>query len=411
MGDFNVVEIRRQFPALSLTENDKPIVYLDSAATALKPKSVIDRLQQFYSFEASNVHRGSYGLSQRATDEFEKSREAAARFVGARDSSEIVFTKGTTEGLNLVAWTKGSQLKPGDRVLITEIEHHSNFVPWYMICKTYGLKLEVVPSVDLGLVPPEEIIRSIERTQPKIVSITHGSNLTGQMMPISEIAKVTHGVGGHLVVDGAQWIANHSTNVSDLDADFYVFSTHKLFGPFGHGVLFGKKELLSQMPPWQGGGAMIQEVSQEVITYLDPPFRFEAGTPNIAGALGLKSAIEFVEQLDFAAVVAHEKKLTQSLRLQLKEISPNVKILGPGPEEDRLPLVSFWIPGLHSQDVGQILDMDGICVRVGQHCSQPVHRKLGMEQGSIRASFSIYNTEDDVQRLLEGVQKAKGMLL
>lgn len=404
---YNLSEVRQHFPALQQKVNGHPLVYLDSAATTLKPEAVIKRLQDFYALEASNVHRGAHFLSDRATREFEKARKEIQTLVGAANDEEIIFTKGTTESLNLVATAYGeSFLNSGDEIVLTELEHHANIVPWQNLALKKNLKIKYLTVLENGLLD-EESIEKLITGRTKLVAFSGCSNIVGTFLPVEKIIAKAKSVGAVTVLDAAQLIAQKKIDAKKLDVDFLAFSAHKLFGPFGFGVLYGKKELLEKMPPYQFGGSMISEVTYEKTSYNTLPFKFEAGTPHVAGAVGTLTAIEFLKQWDMAAIFEHEQHLLKQACAQLKNIQ-GFKILGDN--NQKAAIISFNLQGAHHSDVGQILDKMGIAVRVGHHCTQPFLRKFGLT-GTVRASFSIYNDMHDVEKLVSGVEKAQRMLI
>lgn len=401
------LNVIKDFPALEQKINGKRLVYLDSAASALKPNVVIDRLHQYYQLETANVHRGAHYLADKGTLHYEQSREKIADFIGARSAQEIIFTKGTTDSLNLVVFAFAKNiLKADDEVILSEMEHHANLVPWLMLKKEIGFQIKYIPVTangELDLVEYKKLLNP----KTKIVSVTHCSNTLGTINPIQEITKAAHLVNAYVVVDGAQYVVQDVVDVRILDCDFYAFSGHKLFGPYGIGVLYGKKEILEKMPPYQGGGSMIHQVSFQDVSFNDIPFRFEAGTPNISGAIALGTAVDYVKSLGFAKIHAHEQELLSYAQEKLQTVK-NIKILGTA--KYKAAIVSFTFSDMHHSDIGQILDQMGIAVRVGHHCTQPLLTKLGVT-GTVRASFSIYNTKSDVDDLLKGLEKARGLLV
>lgn len=402
-----MIHVRDQFRALTQTVNGKPLVYLDSAATTLKPNVVVDRITEFYSFETANVHRGAHYLADKGTAHFESARNTIKNLMGAASTEEIIFTKGTTESINLVATSYGlTFLNAGDEIVVTELEHHANLVPWQSLAQVKNLKLKfipVLPSGELDLSNIDQIITS----KTKLVAFSGCSNTLGTITPAQEIIKKAKSVGAVTLMDVAQLIAQKPVNVQALGVDFVAWSAHKLFGPFGFGVLYGRKELLEKMPPYQFGGNMISEVQFEKTSYNVLPHKFETGTPHIEGAIGTETAIKFFLDLNYDEVYKHEQDILGYATQQLQNIS-GLKIFGTA--ANKSSLVSFTIEGAHHSDVGQILDKQGIAVRVGHHCTQPLLRKFGLT-GTIRASFSIYNTREDVDKLVEGINKAKRMLL
>ena len=404
-GTFDPYAVREQFPALRQNVHGRPLVYLDNAATSQKPQSVIDRISHYYSVENSNVHRGVHYLSQRATDAYEAARESVAGFINSESSQQVVYTRGTTEAINLVAATFGRKnVTSGDRVLISEMEHHSNIVPWQMLCEEKGAELHVIPIDDRGEIIYDEFIRLLDE-RVRILAVPHVSNALGTINPVKQMIRDAHDVGVTVLIDGAQAVPHMPVDVRDLDCDFYCFSSHKMFGPTGIGVLYGKARLLDGMPPYQGGGDMIETVSFEKTTYNEIPHKFEAGTPNIAGGIGLGAAIEFLEGLDRDAVTAHETDLLTYATHRLSEF-PEMRLYGTATE--KASVVSFLIGDVHPYDAGTIMDRLGVAVRTGHHCTQPLMRKLAVP-GTVRASFALYNTREDVDALLEGVSKVQEM--
>ena len=404
---YDVNEVRKQFKSLRQMVNGYPLVYLDSVNTTLKPERVVQRIEKFYAEEASNVHRGSHFLSDQATKYFEGARQTIQKFIGAAHTEEVLFTKGTTEGINLVASTYGMTfINEGDEIVITELEHHANLVPWQIVAETKKAKLKYIAVNADGSID-EASIDQVITPKTKLVAFSGCSNILGTITPYKKIIAKAKSVGAVTLLDAAQLVTQKAINVVDLDVDFLVFSAHKLFGPYGFGVLYGKKELLLKMPPYQFGGSMISEVRYEKTTFNELPFKFEAGTPHIEGAIGLAEAINFFSQYDIKDVFAHEQELLQLATKKLKEI-PEIQIFGEAKEN--AAILSFNLKGVHHADVGQILDKMGIAVRIGHHCTQPLLRKFGMT-GTVRVSFSIYNNTEDVERLVLAVEKAKRMLL
>jgi len=404
-GGFDVERIRAEFPILSESVRGKPLVYLDSAATAQKPRAVIDAEARFYERDNANVHRGVHLLAERATDAYDRARAAVARFVGARDPGEIVFVRGATEALNLVAQTFGrSRLGPGDEVLITEMEHHSNIVPWQMVCREKGARLVVAPVDDRGVLVLDELARRIG-PRTRLLSVTHVSNALGTVNPIAEIVAMAHARGVPVVVDGAQGVPHLPVDVLELGCDFYAFSGHKLYGPTGIGALYGKAEHLEAMPPWQGGGDMISSVTFEETLYARPPSRFEAGTPNVAGAVGLGAAIAWLEGLDRGAARAHEHDLLLYGTEALARIH-GLRLVGTAPE--RAGVLSFVLDDVHPHDIGTILDREGVAIRAGHHCAQPLMKRFGVP-ATARASLALYNTRREIDALVEGLHKVRKM--
>jgi cysteine desulfurase/selenocysteine lyase len=400
-------EIRAQFPALNQDVNGKPLVYLDNGATTQKPQSVIDALSDYYRLNNSNVHRGAHTLSDRATQHFEDARKTLQAFLNAKKAEEIVWTRGTTESINLVAATWGRQnIQAGDEILVTGMEHHSNIVPWQMLCQQTGATLRPIPVKDTGELDMEAFA-SMLSDKVKFVSVVHVSNALGTINPVEDIIKMAHEVGAKVLVDGAQAVSHWNVDVQALDADFYAFSGHKLFGPTGIGVLYGKEELLNAMPPYQGGGEMIEHCSFDGTTYNMLPYKFEAGTPNIAGAIGLAAAVNYLSGLDRVALEQHENALLVRAN-ELADQIGGIRKVGTAPK--KASVFSFLLEGAHPADVGTLLDQQGIAVRTGHHCAMPVMNQFKIP-GTVRASFSFYNTMDDVERLFAGLEKAKMFLL
>jgi len=400
-------KLRADFPALTQKIRGKPLVYLDSAASALKPWPVIERISHFYTYETSNVHRGAHYLADEATKNFEASREKVRSFLNAESTEEIIFTQGTTGSLNLVAQSLGKMLlKAGDEILVSELEHHANIVPWQMIAETTGAKIVVAPVNNDGEISIEKWSQKLS-SKTKIVAISHCSNTLGSYVDIETITKLAHKAGALVVVDGAQAVSTIPVDVRALNVDFYAFSAHKLFGPYGVGVLYGKKELLLKMPPYQGGGSMISTVSFEKTTYNDLPYKFEAGTPHIEGVIALGVGIDYVLKVGFEKIHQIEHELLDYATAELSKI-PGVLIFGTS--KHKAPILSFAIEGFHHSDVSQILDQEGIAVRAGHHCTMPLLKRYNVS-GTIRASFSIYNNKADVDALIKGLLKAKEMLL
>ncbi len=404
---FDVEAFRADFPALQQDiYEDTPLVYLDNAATSQKPTAVIDRLDQFYRQENSNVHRGVHRLSQEATDEYESARRSLTRFLNAEREEEVIFTRGTTEGLNLVASTFGEMtVDEGDEILLTEMEHHSNIVPWQMLAERAGAEIRVLPVNDRGELQMDRLGEFLT-DDTALVAVTHVSNTLGTINPIEELIDAAHAMDVPVVVDGAQSAPHLPVDVQALDADFFAFSGHKMFGPTGIGVLYGKHEHLEAMPPYQGGGDMIDQVSFDGTTYDDPPHKFEAGTPNIADVIGLGTAAEYILDLDWDAVEAHEDNVLEYATEQVEAID-GIRLIGTA--ETKTSVLSFVFDDIHPYDAGTFLDRLGIAVRTGHHCTQPLVKRFGLE-GTIRASFAAYNTREDVDRLVDGIQKVKTML-
>ena len=403
----DVERIRKDFPILSRTVHGHPLVYLDSAATSQKPQAVLDAEERFYEESNANVHRGVYALSVVATEAFESARERVAHFVHARDPSEIVFVRGTTEALNLAATSLGeSLLHKGDRVVATVMEHHSNIVPWHMLRDRRGIDLRFVDVDDEGRLRSDDLDRLIDRTT-KVVTVTHASNVLGTVNPVRNIAERAHSVGAIMVVDAAQSAPHRPIDVQALGADLLAFSGHKMLGPMGIGVLWGRKEVLARMPPATGGGEMITEVHQDRVGYRDPPARFEAGTPNAAGAVGLAAAIDYLDGIGWDEIAAHEQRLYErARRLARDRFANRLRIYGPSNSRDRQAIVSFALEGAHPHDVAELLDADGIAVRAGHHCCQPLMERLGVP-ALTRASPYLYNTEGEIDQLFEALQRVE----
>lgn len=404
---YDINTIRADFPLLSGEMRGKPLVFLDSAASSQKPQQVLDALDHYYKHQNANVHRGVYELSQQATDAYELGRERARRFLNAGSTEECILVKGTTDGINLVASSFGRKyLKEGDEVVISAMEHHSNIVPWQLACEQAGAQLKVIPVNDKGELLMDEYERLLTN-RTKIVAVVHVSNALGTINPVEEIIAKAHEKGIPVLLDGAQATPHLKVDVQALDVDFYVFSGHKVFGPTGIGILYGKKKWLDAMPPYQGGGEMIATVTFEKTTYNELPHKFEAGTPDISGAVGLGVALDYIEQIGQQNIAAHEHELLQSATEQLLAID-GLRIIGTA--DNKASVISFLIDGAHPYDVGTILDKLGIAVRTGHHCTQPLMERFGIP-GTVRASFAAYNNHEDVERLVAGVQRAARMLL
>ena len=400
---FDAEAVRREFPILSTSVHGKPLVFLDSGASAQKPRAVIEAISRVYETGYANIHRGVYQLSQVATEAYEGARAKVQRFIGAASPSEIVFTKGTTEAINLVASSYGARfLKAGDEVVLSVLEHHANIVPWQLLRERLGIVIRVVPVDASGAFMLDDYERLLSG-RTRLVAVTQTSNALGTMPPVAEIIRMAPAAGAAVLIDGAQGIVHEPVDVKALDCDFYVFSGHKLYGPGGIGVLYGKQRLLETMPPYQGGGDMILSVSFEKTEFAPPPARFEAGTPPIADAVGLGAAIDFLSGLDRQAVAAHEAALLDVATARLSLI-PGLKLYGTA--RPKAAIVSFTLDGVHPHDVGTILDHEGIAVRVGHHCAQPVMDRYGIP-GTVRASFGLYNTQDDVEALVRGLEKVR----
>jgi cysteine desulfurase/selenocysteine lyase len=399
--DAKLQEIRSDFPLLNRLVYGKPLVYLDNAATTQKPKCVISAISDYYLNYNSNIHRGVHRLSQEATDEYEKSRKIIKEFINARKSEEIIFTRGTTEAINLVARSfVRPRLKEGDEIVISHMEHHSNIVPWQIICEETGARLRIIPINDSGELQFDELEKLLTE-KVKFLSIVHVSNSLGTINPIDEIIKKAHSIGIPVLIDAAQSIQHFKIDVQKLDCDFLAFSGHKIYGPTGIGVLYGKESHLEAMPPYQGGGDMIKSVSFERTIYNDLPYKFEAGTPNIEGAIGLGKAIEYVKQIGFHFINTHEQNLLEYAHKVLSQID-GLKIIGMA--KRKASVVSFVLDGVHPHDVGTMLDVEGVAVRTGHHCTEPIMKRYGLP-ATTRASFAFYNTIDEINVLTESVKK------
>ncbi|WP_247231780.1 cysteine desulfurase [Telluribacter sp. SYSU D00476] len=404
--DLNIEAIRSDFPILSEVVNGKPLVYFDNAATTQKPRAVLDALNGYYEHYNANIHRGIHHLAEKATSAFEASRRRIQEYINARQHEEIIFTYGTTDGINLVAQTYGRAfLKEGDEIIISTMEHHSNIVPWQMLCEEKGCILRVIPINDAGELLMDEYEKMLsERT--KFVSVVHVSNSLGTINPVAEIIEKAHQVGARVLIDGAQATSHLHIDVQALDCDFFTFSLHKMYGPTGIGALYGKRELLEAMPPFRGGGEMIKEVTFERSTYNDLPYKFEAGTPNIADVVASKYALDYVASLGKDAIGTYEHDLLTYATDALQSID-GLRIIGTARE--KISVVSFVIDGVHHQDTGVLLDQQGIAIRTGHHCTQPLMRRFGIP-GTSRASFAVYNTTEEIDRLVQGLYKVKKML-
>lgn len=397
----NIAAIRQEFPILFQEVNGKPLVYFDNAATTQKPKAVVAALTRYYELDNANIHRAAHTLAARSTTYFEDTRKTVQRFIGAAEAEECIFTKGVTEGINLVAQTWGRKnLKAGDEVLITGMEHHSNIVPWQLICEEKGAQLKVVPVLRNGTLDMDAFDRLLT-SQTRFVSCVWASNALGTINPVQHIIQRAHAVGALVLLDGAQACSHLEVNVQALDCDFLTLSSHKLYGPTGVGVLYGKRHLLEDMPPYQGGGEMIKEVSFEGTTYNDIPYKFEAGTPNIADVIALKAALDFVSAIGKTAIAAHEQTLLQHFVNGLSDLNEAVVLYGTA--TDKVSVQSFLLKGMHPFDTGMMLDARGIAVRTGHHCTQPLMKHYGIE-GTVRASFALYNTIEEVDVLLQALK-------
>ncbi len=404
---YNIDKIRNDFPVLHQIIYKKPLVYFDNAATNQKPVQVLDRMRAYYEKENSNIHRGIHFLSQEATSAYENARETIKSFINANSKSEIIFTKGTTESINLVAATLGRKvLNPGNEVLITHMEHHSNIVPWQMICKERGAHLKVCDITEKGELDLEDFNKKLS-SKTKIVALNHVSNSLGTINPVKEIIKKSHDAGAYTLIDGAQAVAHLPVDVQYLDCDFYCFSGHKIYAPMGIGVLYGKEDILDKMPPYQGGGEMISTVTFSKTTYNELPFKFEAGTPNVGGTLGLEAAINYIKAIGLEILALHEDDLLKYGTEKLSEIK-GLRIYGES--ENKAGVISFNLDKIHSYDAGTLIDKFGIAVRTGHLCTQPLIDFYGVP-GFIRASFAMYNTRQEIDKLTEAVIKSRDMLL
>jgi cysteine desulfurase / selenocysteine lyase len=407
MSAYNVEKIRADFPILGRDIRGQSLIYLDSAASALKPLAVINRLNEYYKNETSNIHRAAHYLGEQGTIAYEKARDNVARFIRATHSSEIIFTRGTTESINLVAQSFGDAfLKAGDEIILSELEHHSNIVPWQMIAEKKGCTIKVIPINDAGELIFEKYLELLS-PRTKMVSITWCSNVLGTVVPVEKYAEAAHRVGAKIMVDAAQGVASLVTDVQKMKCDFLAFSGHKVFGPYGIGVLYGKADLLEAMPPYQTGGSMISQVTWGKTTWAAVPHKFEAGTPEISGAVGLDAALTYVSSVGLEAIARHEHELLVHATRELSEI-PDLKIYGPlnSSHENKAAILSFTMKGAHPSDVGSLIDQQGIAVRAGHHCCQPLMHRLGIP-ATVRASFSMYNTKSEVDSLKQSLIKAQ----
>ena len=397
--------VRKDFPIFETLAHGKPLVYLDSASTSQKPRQVVDRIVRFYETENANVHRGIYELGEKATAAYEGTRETAARFIGARSTRSIVFTRGTTEAINLVRFTWArDNVRAGDEILVTDMEHHSNLIPWQLHCLDSGAVLRHLPIDDEGRLRVD-LLGDYVTEKTKLVALTLMSNVLGTINPVRQIADAAHAVGARILVDAAQAAPHLAFDVNELDADFLAFSSHKMCGPTGAGVLYGREDLLEDMPPFHGGGEMIREVWSDRATFAEIPHKFEAGTPNVAQVVGMGAAIDYLEDLGMDAVREHEIELTTYALERLTDAGAT--IYGPSDAHDRGGAVAFNLPEVHPHDLATIVDQEGVCIRAGHHCAQPLMRCLGVP-ATARASFYVYNTRDDVDRLIAALDKAKG---
>jgi cysteine desulfurase / selenocysteine lyase len=404
---FDVEKVRADFPILHQEVNGQPLVYLDNAATTQKPNTVIDAISDYYRTDNSNVHRGAHALADRATVKFEAARTKVAGFINAPDAKQIIWTRGTTESINLVAASWGrANLKEGDRILVSAMEHHSNIVPWQLVALATGAVVEAIPVDSTGTIDMDAFA-SMLNTHVKMVAVGHVSNAMGSINPIEKIIAASHAVGAKVLIDGAQAVSHWTVDVQQLDCDFYVFSAHKLFGPTGLGVLYGKRDILEAMPPYQGGGEMIETVSFAGTTFNQLPYKFEAGTPDIAGVIGFGAAIDYLNNLDREAASAHEQALLAYAEGKARA-TDGITLIGTSAH--KTSVMSFMLNSAHPADVGVLLDKQGVAVRTGNHCAQPIMDQFGIP-GTVRASFSFYNTFAEVDRLFAAIEKAKMFLL
>jgi cysteine desulfurase/selenocysteine lyase len=399
---FDVEKIRTEFPILHQKVNGHDLVYFDNAATSQKPRQVINALVDYYTGYNANIHRGIHTLAEKATKAYESTREAAKEFINARLLEEVIFiTRGVTEAINLVAHSYGRTfIGKGDEIIVSELEHHSNIVPWQMVCEQKGADLRVIPILENGELDLEAF-KKLLTSKTKLVVVNHASNALGTINPVKEMARLAHDAGALILIDGAQAAAHLPVDVQNLDCDFYCISSHKMYGPTGSGILYGKKELLEKMPPFFGGGEMIKEVTFKKTTYNDLPYKFEAGTPNIADVIALKPAIEFIQSLGKPTIAEHEHGLLTYATSQLGALK-GIRLIGTAAQ--KVSIISFAVEGIHHFDIGQMLDSRGIAVRTGHHCAQPLMDRLGIE-GTVRASFAVYNTKREIDKLVEGLDR------
>jgi len=402
---FNVDQIRADFPILQETVNGKQLVYLDNGASAQKPKQVIDAISNYYLHEHANIHRGVHHLSQVATAKYEEGRKKLAKWINAANDHEVIFTRGTTEAINLVASSLGQTLNTGDEIIISHMEHHSNLVPWQMICERTGAQLKVIPISDAGELDMEAYSNMLSE-RIRLVAIVHVSNTLGTVNPVTEIIAKAKSVGALTLIDGAQSVPHMRIDVQALDCDFYTFSAHKMYGPTGFGALYGKEAILDQLPPYMGGGDMIKSVTLEKTTYNELPHKFEAGTPSIANGMGMAATIDYLESIDFEGAIAHEKRVHTYAQEALSEID-GLRFIGTAAHKEGV--ISFLVGDIHPYDMGVILDQQGIAVRTGHHCTEPLMHRYAIP-GTVRASFGMYNTVEEVDKLVAGVHKAIKLL-
>ena len=402
---FPVERVRKDFPILSTEMNGKPLVFLDSAASSQKPNQVTEAIEHYYEHDHANVHRGVYDLSQRATEAFEQARKTLAAYINAADEHEVIWVRGCTEGINLVASSYGRRFRAGDEILVSEMEHHSNIVPWQLVAEQTGAVVKPIPVTDAGEIDMDDFARMLS-DKTAFVSVVHVSNALGTVNPVREICERAHAVGARVLVDGAQATPHERVDVQAIGCDFYTFSGHKMCGPTGQGVLWGRRELLDEMPPYHGGGEMIDRVSFDGTTFNSVPFKFEAGTPNIAGAVGLAAAADYMTELGLDNVAAYESELLDYATERMSQID-GLRVVGTA--KDKHSVLSFLIAGTHPYDLGTLLDKQGIAVRTGHHCCQPLMDRFGIP-GTVRASFAFYNTKEDIDRLVAATERAVTML-
>ncbi|TSJ45598.1 aminotransferase class V-fold PLP-dependent enzyme [Fluviicola chungangensis] len=402
---FSVREIRQDFPALRQQVYGKNLIYFDNGATSQKPQMVLDAINQYYSMDNANIHRGVHHLSQKATNEYEEAREIIRRFINAGKKEEIIFTKGTTDGINLVASSFGELLSAGDEIIISAMEHHSNIVPWQMLAERKKLVLKVIPINKRGELLMEEY-QNMLSSKTKLVAVTHISNSLGTINPVEQIIESAHAVGAKVLIDGAQSVQHTKVDVTAMNCDFFVFSGHKVFGPTGIGVLYGRESILDEMPPYQGGGDMIAKVTFERTTYNELPFKFEAGTPHIAGGICLGTALNYLDQFNPKELEEYERELTEYAQ-EMLETFENIKLIGTA--KNKTSVVSFAVDGIHPFDIGTLLDKQGIAVRTGHHCTQPL-MDFYQVPGTVRASFAFYNTREEIDQFIAAVEKSISML-
>ena len=402
----NIEEIRKDFPILHRQVNGKPLIYFDNGATSQKPQQVIDVINRYYQHENSNIHRGIHTLSQEATDAYEKARTTVQQFINAQHNHEVIFTSGTTGSINLVASSFGKKyIHAGDEIIISTMEHHSNIVPWQMLCEEKGAVLKIIPISDKGELLMDEF-KKLLSSKTKLVAVTHVSNTLGTINPVKEIIKLAKAAGAFVLIDGAQAVPHAKVDVQDLDCDFYAFSAHKMFGPTGVGILYGKEAILNELPPYQGGGDMIKTVTFEKTTYNELPHKFEAGTPNIVGGLGLAAAIDYMNHIGIENIEAYEHELLNYATQKIKKIE-GVRIIGEA--ANKASVLSFLVDGTHPSDIGMIIDKLGIAIRTGHHCTEPLMNRFNIP-GTARASFAFYNTKEEIDTFILALERALKML-